>query len=107
MRKALRSETWRKELGASEFVARATKYEIRDLPLVQFTEGAILREIPPSEEDRKFGKGYLEGGCSEGVYKEVGIYEIRKLVADGNMVSSSFVVWQGHGEDKKGRLVVN
>lgn len=28
-------------------------------------------------------------------------------MAEGKMVSSSFVVWQGHGLDRKGRLVVN
>lgn len=39
--------------------------------------------------------------------EEVGKDEVERLMAAGRMVSSAFVVWQGDGEDRKGRFVVN
>jgi hypothetical protein len=49
----------------------------------------------------------LKAGCGSGVYEEVEEWEARRLVKAGKMVYSAFVVWQGEGAERKGRLVLN
>lgn len=103
-----RADAWR-ELGASEFVCRAIQYGIVDMPRVPFEGGWILPEVPQTEEDRVFAQGELEDGCrpGKGIYEEIAREEADRVVAEGKMVSSAFVVWQGDGEARKGRFVVN
>lgn len=104
---SLRADAWRSELKASEYLVRAVRYGIRDMPSVPFTDGLVLGEIPQSEEDKEFAEGDLKKGCREGVYEEIGPEEVRRVVAGGNMVSSAFVIWQGDKEERHGRFVVN
>lgn len=104
---ALKADAWRSELGASEFLCRAIRYGIRDMPTVPFTEGRVLGEIPQSEKDKLFAREDLRSGCQSGVYEEISPLEAREIARSGKMISSAFVVWQGEGEDRKGRFVVN
>lgn len=106
-RTARRAEAWRTVLGGSEYVERAVRFGIRDMPIRPFVEGLVMKEIPQSMEDREYAQGDLERGVAEGVYERVGEEEVEDLVREGKMVSSAFVVWQGHGEERKGRFVVN
>lgn len=59
----VRAEAWRSVLGASEYLVRAVKYGILDLPVIPFTEGLIMGEIPQMGEDEAFGLRDLETGC--------------------------------------------
>lgn len=104
-----RADAWRQELGATEFECRAIKYGIVDMPCVPFERGWVLSEVPQTEEDREFARMELEEGCRKGrgIYEEVGKEEVERIVGEGKLVSSAFVVWQGEGEHRKGRFVVN
>lgn len=101
-----RADAWR-QLGASEFLCRAIRFGIRDMPSVPFTDGCVLGEIPQKEADLEFGREDLRAGCAGGVYEEVFAEEAAAIVRSGKMCSSAFVVWQGEGEKRKGRFVVN
>ena len=95
------------ELGALEYVVRSINNGIRDLPIIPFTEGLELSEIPQSEEDKIFAREDLEMGCRNGIYEEMSHREAQEKKVEGKMVSSAFVVWQGEGEERKGRFVIN
>ena len=41
------------------------------------------------------------------MYEELGFEEAMALARGGRMISSAFTVWQGEGEDRKGRFVIN
>jgi hypothetical protein len=97
---------WR-SLGASPFLSRQIEFGINDPPVVPFSVGEMLGEIPQSEEDLAFGLEDLDRGCKEGIYKEVSSEHVCAAVARGNMLSSSFVIWQDGSEGRKGRFIVN
>jgi hypothetical protein len=105
-RTALRAEKWR-EMGATEFEARAIRFGILELPSIPFTSGVILPAIPQSKEDLAFGREDLRAGCAGGIYEEVGREEVWEAVRVGRMVSSAFTVWQGDGADRKELFVIN
>lgn len=42
-----------------------------------------------------------------GIFEEVGISESQRTLGEGEIVYSSFVVWQGEGAERKGRFVIN
>lgn len=63
--------------------------------------------VPQSEQDLNFGRADLEAGCANGVYEELSQEEADDLVSRGFLLSSAFTVWQGEGEDREGRFVVN
>lgn len=106
-RTALSSDAWRSELGASEYLTRAIRYGILDLPTVPFEDGLVLGELPQTAKDKDFARRDLEHGCREGVYEEVDYSEAMELARDGMMVSSAFTVWQGDDGEEKGRFVIN
>ena len=106
-RTALRADSWRSEVGASEYLTRQIRYGILYLPSVPFEEGMVLGELPQSEEDRMFGRDDLERGCKEGLYERVGYEEAVEAAQGGRIVSSAFTVWQGEGDDRRGGFVIN
>ena len=95
------------ELGALEYVVRSINNGIRDLPIIPFTEGLELSEIPQTEEDKIFAREDMEMGCRNGIYEGISHREVQEKKVEGKMVPSAFVVWQGEGEEKKGRFVIN
>ena len=97
---SLRADKWQSELGASEYLVRAIRYGIRDMPAVPFTDGLVLGEIPQSEEDRCFVPKDLLDRCQKGIYERVSSKEVEGIVQSGKMVSSAFVVWQGDEREK-------
>lgn len=104
---ALRAESWRSIVGSSDYEARQIRYGILDHPAVPFMDGVVLGEIPQTEDDVEFGRVDLSKACGEGVYEEIGREEAMRVAGTGKMVSSAFVVWQGSGEGRKRRFVVN
>lgn len=80
------------ELGASEYLTRAIRYGVMDMPTVPFTEGLILGDLPQSTEDREFARSDLERGCRESVYEEITREEAYRLARKGHMISSAFTV---------------
>ena len=107
-RTSRRVDAWR-SLGASEFECRAVEYGIVDMPRVPFERGRLIPAVPQSEEDRRFAEVELREGCraESGIYEEISKAEALRLVEDGKLLSSAFVVWQGEGSERKGRFVVN
>lgn len=101
-------ERWR-QLGCSEYLARAIKYGILDHPTVPFVpgEGLELGDIPQSEEDVAFAAADLQEGCRTGIYWEVTPAHAALAKKKGYVISSSFVVWQDGSEGRKGRFIVN
>lgn len=77
------------------------------MPSVPFTEGVVLSEIPQAEEDKAFARKDLSEGCAQGTYEEISPQKAWEISREGKMVSSAFVVWQGDGEERKGRFFVN
>ena len=67
----------------------------------------MLGEIPQSEEDLAFRLEDLEHGCKEDIYKEISSEHVYTEVVRGNMLSSSFVIWQEGSEGRKGRFIAN
>lgn len=104
---ARKIDAWRSELGASEYLCRALRYGIREMPSVPFTGGTVLGEIPQSAEDISFAREDLRVGCVTGVYEELTREGARRILRTGKMCSSAFVVWQGDGAARKGRFVIN
>lgn len=102
-----RAGAWKELLGTSDYLVRHIRYGIRDLPIIPFTEGRILPPIPQTEADKEFASADLSKGLREGIYEEVSSEYAMEQVARGRLVSSSFVVWQGDGSERKGRFVVN
>lgn len=49
----------------------------------------------------------LERECSEGVYEEVRSEEAHAIARRGVVILSTLMVWQGHGGERNGRVVVN
>ena len=101
-----RAASWR-SLGASAYLARQIAFGINDSPVIPFTSGEVLGELPQADEDLEYGMEDLAKGCAEGIYKELGASYVRDAVARGYMVSSFFVVWQDRSEGRKGRFLVN
>lgn len=89
---ASKADDWGTAIGASPFVVKAVTYVIRDMPRIPFTEGFVFGEILQTEEDKEFAGTELEKRDSIGIFEEVGRQEVQQLVAEGKMVSSSFVV---------------
>lgn len=104
---ARRADKWQSVLGASDYEVRMVRFGIRDMPTVPFTKGVVMGEIPQDERDLEFGLEELGTMVQSGMVEEVGWEEVGELVRGGKMVSNSFVVWQGEGDSKKGRFVVN
>jgi hypothetical protein len=102
----LRAQMWR-DIRATEYVVRAIRFGILDLPSTPFTSGLVLPAIPQNKEDLEFGKEDLRIGCDSGIYEELSAEEVRAVVETGRMVSSAFTTWQGEGVERKGRLVIN
>lgn len=59
---ALKADQWGSVLGESEYLTRAIRFGVRDMPTVPFTAGRILPEIPQTEEDRAFARFDLKKG---------------------------------------------
>jgi hypothetical protein len=104
--KALQADKWR-NMGAKEYEVRAIRFGILDLPSIPFTSGLVLSAIPQTEEDLYFGRDNLRAGCASGIYEEVVVEDVQEVLRTGRMVSSAFLVWQGEGEERKGRFVIN
>lgn len=102
-----RAEAWKRLLGTSDYLVRQIRYGIRDLPSLPFTVGRVLPSIPQTEADRSFASADLAKGLQEGIYEGVSSGLIQEQLKQGKLVSSSFVVWQGEGQDRKGRFVIN
>lgn len=49
----------------------------------------------------RFDAQELRKGCREGTFEEISRREAYRVVGEGKMVSSSFMVWQGEGEEKR------
>ena len=86
-----RAASWR-SLGASAYLARQIAFGIKDPPVIPFTSGEVLGELPQAAEDLAFGLEDLAKVCTDGIYEELGASYVRDAVARGYMVSSSFVV---------------
>lgn len=56
------SRGWEKLLGTSNFLAHHTKFGIRDMSTVPFTDGRLLPSIPQTPEDKEFASEDLEKG---------------------------------------------
>lgn len=104
---AKRADAWREELSASEFVVRAIRFGIRDMPKIPFEAGFVMSRIPQSEEDEEFAEEELRERVRRREVEEIGEEEAMRIVAEGKIVSSAFVVWQGEGGARKGRFVIN
>lgn len=102
-----RADAWKRLLGTSEFLVRSIRFGIRDLPTIPFTDGQILPPIPQTEADKEFASADLSKGLREGIYEKVSWDLVQERVREGALVSSSFVVWQGEGSERKGRFVIN
>lgn len=104
---SLRLGAWRRLLKTSEYLCRFIQFGIRDMPSVPFSKGEILPAIPQTEEDKEFGLADLDDGIRMGVYEEVTRDYVTERVKNGLLCSSAFTVWQGEGEERKGRFVLN
>lgn len=91
----------------SQYLFRFIKYGIRDMHTVPFTKGEVLPAIPQSAGDREFGLADIEAGLRAGVSQEITKDYALQKVKEGLLVSSSFTVWQGDGEDLKGWFILN
>jgi hypothetical protein len=85
---------------ALSFLSHQVEFGINDLPVVPFSVGEMLGEIPQSEEN-------LDLRCKTGIYNEVSSENVGAAVARGNMLSNSFVIWQEGSKARKGRFIVN
>ena len=117
---SLKADVWGTELGLrnTSFDLSSTGYGCsaipssvhfggvlqRELPIIPFTEGLELSEIPQTEEDKIFAREDLV--CRNGIYEEISHREVQEKKVEGKMISSAFVVWQGEGEERKGRFVI-
>jgi hypothetical protein len=101
-----RVAAWR-SLGASPFLVRQIEFGINDPPVIPFSTGEVLGELPQNEEGLAFGLEDLDKGCKEGIYREVDPAYVAEAVGKGFMVSSLFVIWQEGSGERKGRFIVN
>ena len=88
---SLKADVWGTELRASEYVVRSIKYGIRDLPIIPFTEGLELSEIPQTDEDKIFAREDLEMGCRNGIYEEMSHREAQEKKVEGKIRYITFV----------------
>jgi hypothetical protein len=63
--------------------------------------------VPQTAEDREFALRDLADGCKEGIYERMARADMERVRKNGNLGSSAFTHWQGKGEERKPRLVVN
>ena len=77
------------------------------MPSVPFVKGEVLPPIPQTEADKIFAQSDLNNGLRENIYEELSYEYAMRQVEDGKIISSSFIAWQGHGEEKKGRFIIN
>ena len=103
----MRTDAWRKILGSSKYLCRHIRYGIKDMPSVPFVKGEVLPPIPQTEADKIFAQSDLNNGLRENIYEELSYEYAMRQVEDGKIISSSFVAWQGHGDEKKGRFIIN
>lgn len=99
-----RVEAWRTVIAGSEYVERAVRFGIQDMPSVPFVQGRVLLVIPQSTEDKEFARGDLERGVREGIYERMGSAEVEELVKKGKMVFSAFVVWKWGRKGSEGTI---
>lgn len=106
-RVAASAEKWVTMLKVSpDFKAKLTD-GLLDMPTDAVWGLPPMGPVPQSTEDVAFGVADLETGCKTGVVEEVDEEEVKDLIRRGYLVSSAFTIWQGEGEDRKGRFVVN
>lgn len=92
---------------ASEFLERAVRYGVRDMPTVPFMEGVVFGEVPQGEEDLRFAEPEMEKMLKLRMVERVGEKEVWRLVRSGKMVSSAFVALKGDEGEKKGSFLLN
>ncbi len=94
-------------MGASAFLARQIIYGVYDPPMVPFTHGEILPEIPQSKEDIAFAKKDLADGLATKIYEQVTPQAAESAIQLGYIVSSAFVHWHEGADGPKGRFCIN
>ena len=107
---AERASAWEEVLRAGSFVECSLRYGIWDPPDRPFRsgEGWVASDLGHTTEEREFAQEALRDGVNQRVFEQVTEQEARCIVNQlGCYVSNSFVVWQGDGDQRKGRLVLN
>lgn len=103
-----RAEAWR-QFGAPAHVCRVIHfgvYEWQTLPLVP-AKGLELGDIIQTKEDEEFAMKDLEDGYASGIYQKNTTRHAQCCKSKGAVISSSFTTWQGHGDDRNGRFIIN
>ena len=106
-RVAAKAAMWEAMLRVSPGFRSMLTEGLLDLPSEAVWGLPPMGAVPQSAADLEFGRADLEAGCASGVYEELSEEEAQDLVARGYLLSSAFTVWQGEGEERKGRFVVN
>lgn len=105
-RTSRQADAW-EAIGASRFMVRTIRFGIKDMPTKPFVNGQELGDIPQTRVDKEFAHADLEKGLATGLYEEVSRDYARACMSRGCMVSSAFTTWQGEGDSRKGRFVIN
>lgn len=83
-------------MGCSKFLIREIRFGFIDNPDGPFvlSEEQELREIPQTEEEKKFASVEFKQGCRYGIFQEVSKDHAARAKRNGTIVSSRFVVWK-------------
>jgi hypothetical protein len=97
------ADNWGKELGASDDVVRVLKEGILDVPENPVWGLGEMPVIPQDAEELNFGLAEIANGLRSDscLWEELGKVEAEALKADGFIVASAFVHWEGEAEDGK------
>lgn len=106
-RVAASADKWRTMLGASPAFQALLTEGMLDFATKTVWSLPPMGAVPLSGEDLVFGTADLTAGREAGVYEVVHEEEVVDFIRRGHLVSSAFTIWQGEGEDLKGRFVVN
>ena len=98
---------WSTILGVSKEFRATLEEGLLDLPTEAVWHLPPMGPVPQTAEDLAFGREDLKVGCGMGVYEKMTPEGREDLIRRGFLVSSAFTLWQGEGEDRKGRFVNN
>lgn len=103
------AEKWKEELGVSDYFVKILREGIRDAPARPEWGKGEMPLIPQTPEDLKVGLEEIEKGLRDGsrFWEELSRAQVEELKKRGFSVASSFMHWQGVGEERKGRFVQN
>ena len=93
---------WSTILGVSKDFVAARKDGLLDLPIQPVWHMPPMGPVPQTAEDLAFGRADLKAGCGAGFYRKVMPDKRADLICTGNLISSSFFLWQGEGGIAKG-----